>query len=208
VLAWYQPQLERLHADARQRATELQQLAASAARQRDRLAFVTELVLEPPSAHGDEAGPPLLDDDWLVLSTLHSAKGQEWSAVHILRVVDGAIPSDLATGRADEIDEERRLLYVGMSRARDTLALWAPQNFHVTQQRAWGGRHVTALRSRFIDEAVLATLDVGAGPEPEGAAASAREAPAETTPTPLAADTASGGLLAELARRRREGWAQ
>jgi DNA helicase-2/ATP-dependent DNA helicase PcrA len=201
VLDWYRPHLERLHADATPRATELQQLATSAARHRDRLAFVTELVLEPPSGHGAEAGPPLRDDDWLTLSTLHSAKGQEWSAVHILRVVDGAIPSDLATGRATEIEEERRLLYVGMTRARDTLALWAPQAFHVTQQRAWGGRHVTALRSRFVDEAVLATLDMAVEttdqvPAPEGAGRSASAVPSD-----------SGGLLAELARRRHRGWA-
>ncbi|MCZ8112455.1 MAG: ATP-dependent helicase [Betaproteobacteria bacterium] len=211
VLAWYEPHLQRLHADAAQRATELQQLAASAARQRDRLAFVTELLLEPPAAHGAEAGRPLLDDDWLTLSTLHSAKGQEWSAVHVLRVVDGAIPSDLATGHADEIDEERRLLYVGMSRARDTLALWAPQNFHVTQQRAWGGRHVTALRSRFIDDAVMATLEaVLPSPDAEDAGDSpstvADAAPA--TPAAAAEPSEPGGLLAELARQRRAGWAQ
>jgi len=212
VLAWYQPQLERLHADARQRAQELRQLAATAGRQRDRLAFVTELVLEPPSGHGAESGPPLLDDDWLTLSTLHSAKGQEWSAVHILRVVDGAIPSDLATGDAAQTDEERRLLYVGMSRACDSLALWAPQAFHVTQQRAWGARHVTALHSRFIDAAVQATLDaVAAGPdEPDAAPGSAPPGPAATTAAPAPATTPiePGGLLAELARRRQQGWAQ
>ena len=194
-----------------QRAAELQQMAASAARQRDRLSFVTELLLEPPAAHGAEAGRPLLDDDWLTLSTLHSAKGQEWSAVHVLRVVDGAIPSDLATGHADEIDEERRLLYVGMSRARNTLALWAPQNFHVTQQRAWGGRHVTALRSRFIDDAVMATLEaVLPSPDAEDAGDSpstvADAAPA--TPAAAAEPSEPGGLLAELARQRRAGWAQ
>jgi len=210
VLAWYGPHLQRLHADAAQRAQELQQLAVAAARQRDRLAFVTELVLEPPSGHGAEAGPPLLDDDWLTLSTLHSAKGQEWSAVHILRVVDGAIPSDLATGDAAQIDEERRLLYVGMSRACDTLALWAPQAFHVTQQRAWGGRHVTALHSRFIDDAVRAALDVVAG-EPDGTtdAPPADSANPSHEPGPAAAAPIEpGGLLAELARRRQQGWAQ
>ncbi len=205
VVDWYTPHLQRLHSDAAQRAAGLQQLAAGAARQRSRLAFVTELVLEPPAAEGAEAGLPHRDDDWLTLSTLHAAKGQEWSAVHILRVVDGAIPSDLATGRADEIDEERRLLYVGMTRARDTLSLWAPQAFHVTQQRAWGGRHVTALRSRFIDEAVLATLDVVAAADEAEAVDAGCDIGA-----PTAADAAApcepGGLLAELARRRRLGW--
>jgi DNA helicase-2/ATP-dependent DNA helicase PcrA len=209
LIDWYTPQLERLHVDARQRQQELQQLATSAARAPNRLAFVTELMLEPPAAHGAEAGTPLLDEDWLTLSTLHSAKGQEWSAVHILRVVDGAIPSDLATGRADEIDEERRLLYVGMTRARDTLALWAPQNFHVTQQRAWGGRHVTALHSRFIDAAVLGTLDIGHGPREAGGAGDPGLPPGEAILPALAtAPSEPGGLLAELARARRRGWAQ
>ncbi|MFN9745851.1 MAG: ATP-dependent helicase [Betaproteobacteria bacterium] len=209
VLAWYEPHLQRLHADATQRATELQQMAAGAARQRDRLSFVTELLLEPPAAHGAEAGRPLLDDDWLTLSTLHSAKGQEWSAVHVLRVVDGAIPSDLATGHADEIDEERRLLYVGMTRARDTLALWAPQNFHVTQQRAWGGRHVTALRSRFIDDAVMAALDAVAPlPDAEDAPTCMPGAEVPPAPAPSTEPSELGGLLAELARQRRAGWAQ
>jgi DNA helicase II / ATP-dependent DNA helicase PcrA len=212
LIDWYTPHLERLHADARQRQQELQQLAPSAVRAPNRLAFVTELMLEPPAAHGAEAGTPLLDEDWLTLSTLHSAKGQEWSAVHILRVVDGAIPSDLATGRADEIDEERRLLYVGMTRARDSLALWAPQNFHVTQQRAWGGRHVTALHSRFIDAAVLGTLDIGQGPreagEPGMPAAAALPSVEAALPGIATAPSEPGGLLAELARARRRGWAQ
>ena len=90
-----------------------------------------------------------------MLSTLHSAKGQEWNAVHILNVVDGCMPADMATGHAAEIEEERRLLYVGMTRARDSLSLWVPQRFHVTQQRALGGRHLYALRSRFVPEALL-----------------------------------------------------
>ncbi|MDP3614764.1 MAG: 3'-5' exonuclease, partial [Rubrivivax sp.] len=87
--------------------------------------------------------------------TLHSAKGQEWNAVHILNVVDGCMPADMATGSAAEIEEERRLLYVGMTRARGELSLWMPQRFHVTQQRALGGRHLYALRSRFIPPELL-----------------------------------------------------
>ena len=224
VLAWYRPHLERLHADARERWADLEQLAAAATRHGSRAAFVTELTIEPPAAHGAESGEPHRDEDWLVLSTLHSAKGQEWSAVHILRVVDGAIPADLATGRAEEIAEERRLLYVGMTRARDTLALWAPQSFHVTQQRAWGGRHVGALRSRFIDDAVMATLEL-VTPEPPETAREAEalphpaaalpgtgpDAPAQGPGTAEAAEAretspAAESLLARLARSRQQGW--
>lgn len=154
ALDWLAPQLERLHDDARVRIAELEQLALLAAQHRSRSAFVTELALDPPAASGDEAGPPLRDEDWLVLSTIHAAKGQEWSAVHVLNVVDGGIPSDMATGDADAIEEERRLLYVAMTRARDSLALWMPLGFHVRQQAALGDRHVHAVPSRFITPAL------------------------------------------------------
>ena len=77
--------------------------------------FLTELVLDPPSATGELAGPPHLDDDYLTLSTIHSAKGGEWQCVHVLHVSDGSLPSDMATGDEASIEEERRLLYVAMT---------------------------------------------------------------------------------------------
>ncbi len=159
VVAWYRPQLERLHDDARVRLADLQQLAQVAAGHASRERFVTELTLDPPEASSDQSGPPQRDEDYLILSTIHSAKGQEWNAVHVLNVVDGCMPADLATGRAAEIDEERRLLYVAMTRARDELSLWVPQRFYVTQQRTWGDRHLYALRSRFLPDSVLPQFD-------------------------------------------------
>jgi DNA helicase-2/ATP-dependent DNA helicase PcrA len=173
VIAWYQPHLERLHADARVRAADLGQLAQLAAGHRDRERFVTELTLDPPQASSDESGPPMRDEDYLILSTIHSAKGQEWQAVHVLNVVDGCMPADMATGTAAEIEEERRLLYVAMTRARDELTLWVPQRFHVTQQRALGDRHLYALRTRFIpDELVpLFELQAATGSPPQTAVA-------------------------------------
>ena len=96
--------------------------------------FLTELTLDPPDATSDEAGVPLLDEDYLILSTIHSAKGQEWKSVFVLNVVDGCIPSDLATGTSAEIEEERRLLYVAMTRAKDQLDLIVPQRFFAHQQ--------------------------------------------------------------------------
>jgi DNA helicase-2/ATP-dependent DNA helicase PcrA len=155
VVAWIRPHLERLYADARVRLADLEQLQRIAAGHRSRERFVTELTLDPPEASSDEAGPPHRDEDYLILSTIHSAKGQEWNAVHILNVVDGCLPADLATGSAVEVEEERRLLYVAMTRARDELSLWVPQRFHLTQQRALGDRHLYALRSRFVPEALL-----------------------------------------------------
>ena len=155
VIAWYRPQAERLHDDARVRLADLEQLARIAAGHASRERFSTELTLDPPQSSSDEAGPPHRDEDYLILSTIHSAKGQEWNAVHVLNVVDGCMPADMATGSAAEIEEERRLLYVAMTRAKDELSLWVPQRFHVTQQRAWGDRHLYALRSRFLPPELL-----------------------------------------------------
>ena len=120
--------------------------------------FLTELTLDPPEATSDRAGPPLLDEDYLILSTIHSAKGQEWRSVHVLNVVDGCIPADMAHGRAARLEEERRLLYVAMTRARDHLHLIVPQRFYVTQQAARGDRHLYAGRTRFITAAEARAL--------------------------------------------------
>jgi DNA helicase-2/ATP-dependent DNA helicase PcrA len=147
---WYRPHLERLHEDAALRGRDLGQLAQIARGYASRERFLTELTLDPPEASSDEAGPPHRDEDYLILSTIHSAKGQEWSSVFVLNVVDGCMPSDLATGSQGEIDEERRLLYVAMTRARSHLHLMVPQRFYVTQQRAYGDRHLYATLSRFI----------------------------------------------------------
>ena len=98
--------------------------------------FLTELTLDPPDATSDQAGVPLLDEDYLILSTIHSAKGQEWKSVFVLNVVDGCIPSDLGTGTTAEIEEERRLLYVAMTRAKDDLHLIVPQRFFTHGQNA------------------------------------------------------------------------
>lgn len=148
--AWYDPVLEMNYEAIETRRGDLDQLVAIAAGHAGRSAFLTDLALDPPQASGTHAGAPLKDEDWLVLSTIHSAKGQEWRAVSILNVVDGCIPSDLATGSADEIEEERRLLYVAMTRAREDLVLMQPLRFAVRGQSAGGDRHVYAPRTRFI----------------------------------------------------------
>jgi DNA helicase-2/ATP-dependent DNA helicase PcrA len=98
---------------------------------------------------------PALDEDYVILSTIHSAKGQEWKSVFVLNTVDGCIPSDLATGTTAEIEEERRLLYVAMTRVKDHLHLLIPQRFFVHQQRSGGDRHMYAARTRFIPDSIL-----------------------------------------------------
>jgi DNA helicase II / ATP-dependent DNA helicase PcrA len=153
---WYAPHLERLHEDAALRQADLQQLVQIAATYPSRERFLTELTLDPPSATSDEAGVPLLDEDYLILSTIHSAKGQEWTSVFVLNAVDGCLPSDLATGSTPEIEEERRLLYVAMTRAKDHLHLMVPQRFFTHGQRSTGDRHVYAQRTRFISNTMLA----------------------------------------------------
>ncbi|MGQ0383447.1 MAG: ATP-dependent helicase [Gammaproteobacteria bacterium] len=163
--AWYEPELERLHGAAAVRAADLEMLERIAAQYPSRERFVTELTLDPPAATGDRAGPPLVDEDYLVLSTVHSAKGQEWDAVHVLNVSDGSFPSEFAAGSADGLDEERRLLYVAMTRARDELHLIEPQRYYVTQQAPGGDRHVYGARSRFLDRDVLACLECAGWPE-------------------------------------------
>ena len=94
------------------RRADLLQLEQIAGSYPSRGRLLTELTLDPPEATSDQAGPPLRDEDYLILSTIHSAKGQEWKSVFVLNVVDGCIPSDLATGTAPKIEEEKRLLYV------------------------------------------------------------------------------------------------
>ncbi len=156
---WYEPVLEEAHDDAAVRLLDILQLEQIASGYPSRERFLTELTLDPPEATSDLSGPGLKDEDYLILSTIHSAKGQEWRSVHVLNVVDGCIPSDLGTGSTHELEEERRLLYVAMTRARDELHLITPQRFFVTQQTRNGDRHLYAQRTRFITRAMVPLYD-------------------------------------------------
>ena len=152
---WYDPHLERIHGDAVMRRADLVQLEQIASSYTSRERFLTELTLDPPEATSDQAGTPHLDEDYLILSTIHSAKGQEWKSVFVLNVVDGCIPSDLGVGTSAEVEEERRLLYVAMTRAKDDLHLVVPQCFFTHSQNAQGDRYVYAARTRFIPDDLL-----------------------------------------------------
>lgn len=159
VRRFYDPLLPELHDSPAARLADLDQLAAVAARFADRRRFLTELALDPPAAASDEAGVPVCDEDCLTLSTIHSAKGLEWKAVYILNCVDGCIPSDMATGTVEEIEEERRVLYVAMTRAKDRLELLVPERFYSFGQPRTGDRHVRAARSRFLPDCILACFE-------------------------------------------------
>ncbi|KDR90631.1 ATP-dependent DNA helicase [Agrobacterium sp. TS43] len=172
---WYEPHLERIHEDADTRKADLLQLEQIAGGYPSRERFLTELTLDPPDATSDQAGVPLLDEDYLSLSTIHSAKGQEWRSVFILNVVDGCIPSDLGVGTTQELEEERRLLYVAMTRAKDSLSLITPQRFFTGGQSQQGDRHVYAARTRFIPATLLQFFETATWPL-VSAAASERSA--------------------------------
>ncbi|MDX2020111.1 MAG: ATP-dependent helicase [Deltaproteobacteria bacterium] len=155
VRKWYEPHLERLYDNARARLGDLEQLEQIAAATPSRERFLSDLALDPPQATGAEAGPPHLDEDFLILSTIHSSKGQEWDTVFLLNAADGCIPSDLATGDPQQIEEERRLLYVGMTRAKNRLDVIHPLRFFIRQQSRYGDKHVFTPRSRFLPTEVL-----------------------------------------------------
>ncbi|MEO7573932.1 MAG: ATP-dependent helicase [Acidimicrobiales bacterium] len=160
VRRWLDTKVERRHRNGEARRADLDRLeqAAGAAPSLER--FLTELTLDPPASTGDLAGPPHLDDDFLTLSTVHSAKGAEWDVVHIIHLADGCFPSDMATGHPEEVDEERRLLHVATTRARDDLWLHVPLRYHHHRQNSRGrDAHGYAQRSRFLSPPVVALCD-------------------------------------------------
>ena len=178
--AWRRESLEQIYDDHAARGADLEALDRLGGNFASRERFLSEITLDPPGATSDEAGPPHRDEDYLTLSTVHSAKGLEWRSVFVLNCVDGCIPSDLATGTGEEIEEERRLLYVAMTRAKDDLTLIVPQRFHVRGQPKRGDRHVFAQRSRFLAREVLPHFEQVTWPPPRAldALAKAPSAPA------------------------------
>jgi DNA helicase-2/ATP-dependent DNA helicase PcrA len=174
VRTLYAPLLERRYDNPQARLRDLEQIEVLAARAPSRSQFLAELALDPPAYTQDLAGPPVLDEDYLILSTMHSAKGLEFDVVYVIHAADGNIPSDMATGSAAEIEEERRLFYVACTRARDYLSIAHPLRYY-TQPWAKADTHGYSQRSRFLTHSVLQHLDqVQAGPE-----AGPEEAPLE-----------------------------
>jgi DNA helicase-2/ATP-dependent DNA helicase PcrA len=177
-----EPIIHRKYSSPRERLRDIEQLEHLASASPSRGRFIAELTLDPPSSTADLAGPPLLDEDYVVLSTIHSAKGCEWDVVHVIHAADGMIPSDLATGHEEEIEEERRLLYVAMTRARDALYVYFPLRYY-RRPRGLEDPHAYAQLTRFIPPSVRALFDerlegaamppdpatVGANREDEGA---------------------------------------
>jgi DNA helicase II / ATP-dependent DNA helicase PcrA len=157
--AFLEPVFARRYDAASARLRDIDQLEVLAGGYETRGRFIAELTLDPPSSTGDLAGPPLLDEDWLILSTIHSAKGLEFDVVHVIHAADGMIPSDMSTGDDDEIEEERRLLYVALTRARDALHVTYPQRYY-RRPKGLEDPHSYSQRSRFLPDEVLEHFDV------------------------------------------------
>jgi DNA helicase-2/ATP-dependent DNA helicase PcrA len=160
IRKYLEPVIVRKYDGAAARIADLEQLCLLAQGYDGRGRFLAELTLDPPVSTSDLAGPPFLEEDYLVLSTIHSAKGLEWDVVHIIHAADGNIPSDMALGDDEELEEERRLLYVALTRARHALHVTLPQRFH-HRPKARDDRHSYAVLSRFLEpHDVRACFDV------------------------------------------------
>jgi DNA helicase II / ATP-dependent DNA helicase PcrA len=151
---WYEPHLQRLYADADARSADIAQLQQIAAGYRSRERFLTELTLDPPEATSGEARANQLDEDYVILATIHWAKGGEWKSVRVLNVVEGCIPSGKATRTSEEIEEELRVLHVAMTRAKDELDLIVPQRLFMYQQNGHDSGYVNSKMSRFIPKSI------------------------------------------------------
>jgi len=152
------------------RVGDLEQLVAAAAGAEDVRHFVSELVLDPPASSSDLAGPPHLDEDYLVLSTVHSAKGLEWDAVHVISAYDGNFPADMSTATEESIAEERRLFYVALTRARRRLHVYVPSRYY-HRPRGGDDAHGYGRASRFLTDDVQSLFCVArsADAQPPGA---------------------------------------
>ncbi len=157
IARFYLPLLKRNYEDPEPRASDIEHLGEIARRYKTRRQFLNELVLDPPVSTGDLAGPPIKDEDWLVLSTIHSAKGLEWDVVYLIHAADGCLPSDMATGSDTEIEEELRLTYVAMTRARDFLYVLWPLRFY--KPFSLSDIHTYAHCCRFLNKDVKATME-------------------------------------------------
>jgi DNA helicase-2/ATP-dependent DNA helicase PcrA len=154
-----EPMIRRRYDHPEPRLADLDALAGLAADYENSEGFIADLTLDPPASTGDLAGKPTLDDDWLTLSTVHSAKGGEWAVVHLIHAADGAFPSDMATGDNESVDEERRLFYVALTRARKHLHIYAPLRYHHGDPAGWTDKHSYAQRTRFLPPEMDELLD-------------------------------------------------
>ena len=165
---FYEPLFERIYENPTMRVRDLEQLQQIASTYKSRHRFITDLTLDPPSSTSDLAGPPFLEEDYLTLSTIHSAKGCEWTVVHVIHAADGMIPSDMSTGDEAGVDEERRLFYVAMTRAKDVLYIYFPLRYY-HRRGGMGDGHSYAQLTRYLPPEMHGLLEArAAGGEQDG----------------------------------------
>lgn len=155
---FYAPLLESKYDNVKARLNDLIQLEAIAARYQSRTEFLSEMTLDPPSSTQELPADPFLDEDYLTLSTIHSAKGLEWDSVYLIHAADGNIPSDMATGSPEEIEEERRLFYVAMTRAKNHLSVVRPERYYFHNRRK-SDQHSLSKITRFLPTQIQAMFD-------------------------------------------------
>jgi DNA helicase-2/ATP-dependent DNA helicase PcrA len=158
IRTFYTPILEKRYEQAPMRARDIEQLEQISSTFPSRRAMLTDLALDPTGGTQDLAGPPLREEDYLILSTIHSAKGCEWDAVYVIHAADGNIPSDMSAGDADQIEEERRLFYVALTRAKDFLEVCFPLRYYA-KKWSTGDRHTFAQLTRFLPDSIIDKFD-------------------------------------------------
>jgi DNA helicase-2/ATP-dependent DNA helicase PcrA len=159
IRSFYEEVMALRYENAPARRKDLEHIEQVATKYKSRRQLLTDLTLDPPNSTSDIAAHPLKDEDWLVLSTIHSAKGCEWDVVYLIHASDGCLPSDMATDNDKEIEEELRLAYVAMTRARNFLYIAWPLRYY----QRWGSytdKHVYAQISRFISDEVRDSCEV------------------------------------------------
>ena len=153
---WYEPMLQCNYDDDPQiRIPDIVQFEQIAAGYASRRQFLTDLALDPPDGSRSPASGSIKNDAHLTLSTIHSAKGREWSIVRILNVTDGCIPLN----QAEDIEEERRLLHVAMTRAKNELELIVPERFFRYQQKECDVHYTYGAISRFMPATIHNAFD-------------------------------------------------
>ena len=152
VSKYYEPLLKENYDDFHKRAIDLDSLARIAARYTSLEEFLVDMALEPPEKSIIDASERQSRKDSLVLSTVHSAKGLEWHSVFVIYVADGHIPAYQAFGNDDSIEEERRLFYVAITRAKENLYLLRPVMDRSARSYAIGSGSVFTRVSRFLEE--------------------------------------------------------
>jgi len=153
----YLPLLEKKYDNFQPRRNDIEHVIGLASAYRSRSRFLVEITLDPPGSTSDFAGAPSREEDYLVLSTIHSAKGCEWDVVYLIHAADGCLPSDMSTGDDESVEEELRLAYVAMTRAKDQLYVTWPMRFY-SRPQGFSDAHVYGQRSRFFSSAVLSTM--------------------------------------------------